>query len=59
MNLGLQDLLAGYDLSMGGHRTPTHIHLAVEKRFPGDRDRLARMSLIEGSYSLLFFRSRL
>jgi len=26
---------------------------AVEKKFPGDRDRLARMSLIEGVLPLL------
>ena len=36
------------------HRSfPTYAYslLAVEKKFPGDRDRLARLSLIEG-YSL-------
>lgn len=27
----------------------THSFVAVEKKFPGDRDRLARLSLIEGS----------
>ncbi len=27
--------------------------LAVEKMFPGDRDKLARLSLIEGHYSVV------
>lgn len=31
---------------------------AVEKKFPGDRDRLARMSLIEGIYSTVFERQQ-
>ena len=34
---------------------PSYAHLstAVEKKFPGDRDRLARLSLIEGSIYLI------
>lgn len=32
------------------------LNLAVEKKFPGDRERLARMSLIEGMRTLTSFR---
>lgn len=28
-----------------------NVILAVEKKFPGDRERLARMSLIEGEFT--------
>ena len=40
------------------HRSfPTYANssLAVEKKFPGDRERLARLSLIEGYFSVTCF----
>lgn len=39
------------------HSFPTHAYslLAVERKFPGDRDKLARLSLIEGHSSVTCF----
>jgi hypothetical protein len=46
-------------LTMYAHRHsfPPHAYslLAVEKKFPGDREKLARLSLIEGHSSVTYF----
>ena len=43
--------LQGASQSLAARKRETHPPcVAVEKKFPGDRDRLARMSLIEEGY---------